>query len=317
MGNQPRIESKDYSAFTTTRTKHSELWFINNKAFETHILALTAKYSEVRNVKLYALAIEGSHIHILADYPDENCSDFQRDLNSMIARSAPHFCFEFHDYGLWERRYSKELIPQHRDDILSKFFYTVLQPVQDGLVERISEYPGYNCCSDAIRGIKREFKIVDRTAYNRARRGKKHVNIKDYTTIHTLKFNKIPGYEDLSHKDYVRLLLKKVEERQSELIRIRHEEGKGFVGREELLKTKPGTRAKNPKVSTRYSFRPRVSSVCPERRKLVKDFYWNCQDCFKRASAKYRKGFLDTVFPHGMYRPHLSSKINGPPVLMA
>jgi REP element-mobilizing transposase RayT len=67
MPHHPRIETKDYAAFTTTRTKHSELWFINNKKFEEKILAFTAKYSEKYNVKLYALAIEGSHIHHLGD----------------------------------------------------------------------------------------------------------------------------------------------------------------------------------------------------------------------------------------------------------
>jgi hypothetical protein len=39
MPHHPRIETKDYAAFTTTRTKHSELWFINNKKFEEKILA--------------------------------------------------------------------------------------------------------------------------------------------------------------------------------------------------------------------------------------------------------------------------------------
>ncbi len=313
MGHHPRIESKNHAAFTTTRCKHSELWFVNNKAFETIILTLIAKYAETYGVILYAIAIEGSHIHILAEYPNCNCSSFKRDLNSMIARVAPNYCPEYHCYRFWERRYSKELLPIHSEDIEYKFFYTVLQAVQGGLVERISDYPGYNCFTDAARGIKRKFKYVNRTAYNRARRGKKHVNIKDYTTTYTLKFAKIPGYEHLNYKEYAKQLLEKLEEKRSKIVKDRKEEGKGFVGRQGLLKTKPGTRAKNPKTSTRYSFRPRVHSVCPERRQEAKTFYFTMYDMFKKASARYRKGFLDTEFPPGMYRPHLSTLTTHPP----
>ncbi len=313
MPHHPRIESKDHAAFTTTRCKHSELWFVNNKDFEQKILAFTAKYSERYQVKLYALAIEGSHIHVLADYPEENCSAFKRDLNSMIARTAPHYCVNYHHYKFWERRYSKELIPHHPDDILKKFLYTVLQPVQDGLVERISDYPGYTCLTDSIRGIDRKFKLLNRTTYNRARRGKKHVPIKDHTEEYTLKFHKIPGLEHLPHKEYIKLLSTSVEQRRLEIVKERREENQGFAGRENLLKTKPGTRARNPKTSTRDSHRPRVDSACPERKREAKTFYFSRQDLYKKASARYQKGFLDTLFPSGMYRPHLSTHITHPP----
>jgi REP element-mobilizing transposase RayT len=313
MPHHPRIETRDYAAFTTTRTKHSELWFVNNKKFEEKILAYRAKYAEIFNVKLLAVAIEGSHVHQLAFYPDENSAAFQQALNSMIARIAPHYCVNYHNYKFWERRYSKELIPNHPDDIINKFLYTVLQPVQDGLVERISDYPGYNCLSDAIRGIDRKFKLVNWSSYNRARRGNKQVNIKDYTEEYTLKYERIPGLEHLSRKEYIKYISDKVEERRLEIVKERREEGKGFVGKENLKKTKPGTRAKNPKKSTRYSFRPRVDSICPERRQVAKDFYFKMYDEYKKASARYRKGFLHTEFPPGMYRPHLSTRITHPP----
>jgi REP element-mobilizing transposase RayT len=313
MPHHPRIESKDYASFTTTRTKHSELWFVNNKPFEEKILAFTAKYAEMYNVLIYAIAIEGSHVHQLASYPDENCSDFQRALNSIIAKIAPHYCVNYHNYKFWERRYSKELIPLHPDDIIDKFIYTVLQPVQDGLVERISDYPGYNCLSDAANGTRRTYKLVDWSSYNRARRGKKHVNIKDYTKEYTLKFERIPGLEHLTRKEYSKYIYQKVEEKRFELVKERRESGKGYVGREALLKTVSGTRARNPKKSTRYSHRPRVHSVCPERRQEAKNFYFTRQDSYKKASLRYRRGFLDTEFPPGMYRPHLSTCCTRPP----
>jgi REP element-mobilizing transposase RayT len=316
MPHHPRIETKDYAAFTTTRTKNSELWFINNKPFEEKILAYTAKYAEKYNVKLYAIAIEGTHIHQLGDYPDENCADFQKALNSMIARIAPPYCVKYHGYKFWERRYSKELIPHHPDDLIAKFLYTVLQPVQDGLVERISDYPGYTCLTDAIKGIDRKFELINWTSYNRALRTNKEESIKDHTEEYTLKFHRIPGLEHLNNKEYQKLMYRKVEERRLEIVKERRDEGLGFVGKENLKKTEPGTRARNPKKSTRHSFRPRVDSVCPERRKEAKKFYFTMYDLYKKASAKYRKGFLDIEFPPGMYRPHLSTCLTHPPPIV-
>ena len=320
MAYHPRIESKEYAGFTTTRCKNSELWFINNKKLEEKVLAFTAKYSEMCNVKIYALAIAGSHLHFLAEFPDENCSDFKRNLNSIIARIASECCIEFNQRKFWERRYSKELVPLDPEDLEEYFFYIVLQSVQDGLVEKISDYPVYNCFHDAISGNKREFKLVNWTAYNRANRGKKKVKIKDYTETYTLKFSKLPGNEHLNHKEYKKKMLAKLEEKRQAIVKERKKEGKGFLGRKKILGTKPGSRAKNPKKSSRYSHRPRVLSKCPERRQTGNAYYFSKQDHFKKASKKYREGNLTVEFPCGMYRPHLPypirnkiNKQNSPP----
>ncbi len=61
--------------------------------------------------------------------------------------------------SLWHRRYSSEFLPD-AESIEEYFFYTALQLVSDGLVDRISDYPGYNFFHDAISGIKRTFKIL-------------------------------------------------------------------------------------------------------------------------------------------------------------
>ena len=158
MGYHPRIESKTLCSFLTTRSRNSELWFVNNAALEEAILAFTARSSERYNVKLYALAIEGNHKQMLAKFPDGNRSNFMRDLNSSVARAIPRYTKEYPGGRFWGRRYSQEFVPGD-EDIESRFFYTVLQPVQDGLVSKISEYPGYNCFHDAIYGIKRKFKV--------------------------------------------------------------------------------------------------------------------------------------------------------------
>lgn len=58
----PRIESKELASYVTSRSRNSELWFINNLRLEEAILGYLAKYLERYKVKLYGIAIEGNHI---------------------------------------------------------------------------------------------------------------------------------------------------------------------------------------------------------------------------------------------------------------
>ena len=62
MGYHPRIEATMVATFQATRTRCSELWFLNNRALEEPVLGYAAKYAARYSVKLYAMAIEGNHI---------------------------------------------------------------------------------------------------------------------------------------------------------------------------------------------------------------------------------------------------------------
>ena len=302
----PRIECPDLATFTTTRTRSSELWFTPSKALSDTILGYLAKYTTRDNVKLYASSIQGSHIHLLAHFPDANRAAFMRDFNSMTARTLPrHFGKQYTGGRPWGRRYSGEYIGDNAA-IEKKFFYTALQPVQDGLVEKISDWPGYNCFHDAIWGVKRKFTTTDWAAYNEAKRRNKGVPIKiaDFRRTYTLQYERLPGYEHLSQKEYAKLMMVKLEERRQEVIEQRKIDGKtGFMGREAILNTVPGARAMNPKTSNPGGRRPRVFSSCPERRRLLLLWYFDKYWRYKEASKRYRAGELGVEFPEGMYRP--------------
>jgi hypothetical protein len=310
VGYHPRIESVDKASFLTTRTVESRLWFVNNPELDEAILGYAAKFAERYSVTLYALAIEGNHIQGPALFPNCNRADYMRDLNSCIARAVPRFTKEYFGGRLWARRYSSEFLPGDAD-IEEYFFYTVLQPVQDGLVEKISKYPGYNCFHDAIHGIKRRYKVVNWAAYNQARRNNKNVSIKDFTEYVELKYERLPGYEHLSQKEYAKLMLCKLEERRLTIVDERRKAGKGFLGTEALLNMPRGSLPKNTKQSHSTSHRPRVLSICPKRRAECKAWYFDIYFAYKAASLEFRKGNLRAKFPEGTYLPHAPCPIQG------
>ena len=312
MGYHPRIEHSEMGSFVTTRSRASELWFVNNPALEQAILGYAAKFAARYSVKLYALAIEGNHIQSPAVFPQCNRASFMRDFNSCVARAVPRYAPTYPGGRFWGRRYSSEFLPVG-EDIEEKFFYTVLQPVQDGLVKKLSQYRGYKCFHDAIWGIERKYKIVHWAEYNAAKRFNPKTPIKDYTETVTLKYERLPGYEHLSQKQYALLMQKKLEERRIAVVKKRIESGLGFLGPEELLKICPGTRPKNTKTSTRYSHRPRVLAVCGERLRAVNTWYFSVYAQYKDASRRYRSGEQGVEFPPGTYMPPAICKAISPP----
>lgn len=303
MGYHPRIEAPDKVNFLTTRTLHSRLWFINNRRLESSILGHAARCAERYKVQLYALAIEGNHIQGPALFPKCNRASFMRDLNSAVARAVPREAP--HPGGrFWSRRYSNEFLPG-AEDVEEYFFYTVLQPVNDGLVEKISDYPGYNCFHDAVWGCKRKFTVVRWGEYNMARKRGIEVNVSDFTETVFLQYARLPGYEELTRREYALLMLRKLEERRVAIVRDRYALGLGFLGREKLLQIASGSLPKNSKTSSATTHRPRVLSICPKRRAECKAWYFDTYFQYQVASLEYRSGSPNVLFPPGTYPPHL------------
>ena len=225
-----------------------------------------------------------------------------RDLNSSTARAVPRYTPHYPGGKLWARRYSNEFLPA-AEDLEEYFFYIALQAVQDGLVEKISEQPGYNFFHDAVWGIKRQKKVMNWSAYYEAKRSNSKVNTKDYLTENTLEYKRLPGYEELTQRQYATLMYKKLEQRRVELVRSRYRSGKGFAGKATLLKKVQGSTPYKTKKSTADSHRPRVLCVCPKRRAQALNWYFSIYYEYKTASKLYSEGCLEVEFPPGTYRP--------------
>ena len=235
-------------------------------------------------------------------FPEGNRSHYMRDFNSSVAKAVQRYTPHYKGGPLWARRYSSEFLPG-KEDIEEYFFYTVLQPIKDGLVEKLSQYPGYNCFDDAVYGIKRAYKVVQWGAYHAAKRYNPTISIKSFIEIVYLQYTRLPGYEHLNQKEYAKLMYQKLERRRLEIVHERKKLGLGFTGTKALLSTLSGSLPKNTRTSDRFTHRPRVLSVCPYRYAECQAWYFEVYFQYKEASIKYRKGDLTTLFPEGTFRP--------------
>lgn len=302
MSYHPRIECEDIASFQTVRSRNSELWFVNNPRLEEAILGYLACYSVRYEARVYAISVEGNHIQLPAHFPRANRAQFMRDFNSSVARAIPRFQPEYPGGRFWGRRYSAEYLPGN-EDIEDRFFYTVLQPVNDGLVDDIKDYPGYNCFEDAITGRKREFKVVRWKQYHDAKRWKPNVSIEDFTEVHQFSFARLPGYEALSQVEYAALMRRKLAQRTEEVLKKRAV--KKPLGSRRLRAIRPGALPRKTKISGRNDHRPRILSKSASRRSVGQAWYFEIYFDYRRASARYRAGDSEAVFPKGTYKPPL------------
>jgi REP element-mobilizing transposase RayT len=296
----PRIEHPKLATLCTIRSRNAQLWFVNNHALEQSILGYLARYVTRYQTTIYAFGIEGNHVHTLAHYALGTQSRFHRDLNSSIARAIPRFVKEYDGGRFWARRYSSEFVPDY-SDIEEYFFYIVLQPVKDGLVDSIFEYPGYNCFIDAIHETTRLYQVIDWQKYHDQKRFNRSLTPQDFIENVELKFSRLPGYEHMSQKNYRAMMLKKLRERTNLLLSKRN--GRPAAGLLKIKQTVPGSKPINSKKSTRFSHRPRILAVNKGRRVKWYAWYFSTYFQYREASLEFRQGNLLVEFPPGTHRP--------------
>ena len=297
-----RIEDSSVYSFITSRTINSRLWFVRNKRLEDRILGYLAKYVDSHKVELYATNIQGNHVHIAARFPLSNRGCFMRDLNARTAEGVRFTVKEFEGGPLFERRYSEQALVESYD-LEEKFFYCALQPVKAGLCQRISDYPGYNSFSDATSNIKRKYEVIDWAEYNKKKKYNPRLNIKDYTTYYELSYLRLPQYKSLSHREYKKLMLQKLEEQRQEIVKKRIAEGLGFLDPSHLLEVQPGSLPHKTKKSRRYDYRPLAFCKDPTLKAEYMTKRFGVIDAYKKASKAYLAGDEHVEFPPFTYKP--------------
>lgn len=266
--------------------------------------AYLAKYQKRYGVIIYAFIIMGNHTHMVARFPRSNKAAFFQAFNAKIVALVRSMVPNYDGGKLWARPPRYQLLPENAD-IEHWTLYLALNAVKSGLVRKYTEYDTFNSFNHAACGRDLEFTLVDWTAYNNLKRVNPDASPKDYEESYTLNFARLPGYEHLSQREYLKIMEEKVEKRRCEMIRERLAEGGGFAGRELLEQMTPGDKPQNTKTSTRHTKRPLVLSLNPEARQIHIDRYFRLLEAYRVASHRFRMGALDTEFPPGTYRPPL------------
>lgn len=222
----------------------------------------------------------------IADFAGWMHGQFGRAIN----RSIKHW------EGFWDptRSYSAQLLGiageldpiDYAEDVLERMVYTITNPVKANLVKTYRDWPGV--CSLHWR--------IGETIHVRRPRGFFKVDGPTPAEV-TLRFDKPPGFDHLSNREFDELLREEVYKREQQLNRTRRKAKKRVLGRAHILKQNPLSSPKTP--APRRQVNPKVKSSCPKRRsyllKRIGDFLAVYRECVRQIL----KGVSNVFFPHG------------------
>jgi putative transposase len=127
--------------YLITRRCSERRFFLRPDSHVTHIFEyLLAALSQRYSIKIHAYVVMSNHYHLVVTDTKGRMPDFQRDLNSLLARAVNAFRGRWESF--WDRdSYSAvELIED--GDCLAEMAYTLANPVEAGLVKRVKQWEG-------------------------------------------------------------------------------------------------------------------------------------------------------------------------------
>jgi len=291
------------SSFVTRRIRNSQLVFVNNQSLEDRVLGALGKYLQKFEAKIYAYTIFGSHDHPMIEFKPGSKSNFFRDFGARTAEAIKKYVAGFGTGAAFERRPSEQAITADKESHLDRLMYTVLQPIAAGRCKNLSDYPGFNSFKYILSGKPLITMFFNGSAFCKAKKKDKDADPKLFMETYPIFFVRLPGFEDLSQKEYRRMLLKEYDKRRSEIIKKFDEEGHQWPSVESLRKTKSTSVAKNPKRSKRNSKRPLVLSLCMQAKQSFLEWYFDKLEKYKKASRAYLLGDSTALFPEGTCKP--------------
>jgi REP element-mobilizing transposase RayT len=282
------LRDRDPSSFRilTIRTAEARLWILPTQNINKIVGGILARYQEILGIELYAYAVLGNHLHLVARAPRANIDEFEENVNREIARRLN---WKFHLEGqFWSRRYD-DLKILSENDLLKAFLYISTNPTRHGLVENSKDWPGLVSYKQSLDERERQFTFYHYSAASEEQR----------TTVHSLRLSVLPQFKHLTKERRRHTIEGLLRQRTRELIADRKAKGLGFLGLEGLKRIVPGER---PRDISRANRPPCYTECLKLRRefiKLRKEF----STIYRRCSVRYRLGDRSVKFPSFSFLP--------------
>jgi REP element-mobilizing transposase RayT len=282
----PRKVIAGATYLVTRRCAQREFLLRPSEATNQVFQFLLAVMANRHKIILHGYCVLSNHVHLLVTDPEARLPDFQRDLNSLVARSLNVKLGRRE--GFWASGCSYSAVTLlSSTDVLEKAVYVLANPVEAGLVQAGREWPGSWSSPDQIGG--------DRITLHRPKFFFRSKGPLPETAELVLK--PPPGFVSLAA--FRDTLVKALAAREEEIRTKRAAEGRGFLGARKVLAQKPTSRpsaqeakgALNPRIAGRDKWK-RIEALLG----LVE-----FRRAYRAAFARLRQGERDVVFPRGTY----------------
>jgi len=165
----------------TGRTVQGRLLFKPGTAFNDRLLGILGRAQRRHNLTLIAISVLSNHFHILA-VPESarQLAAFMRDFKSKLAREVNRLTGW--SGPVFERRYEMTVVTDEDRAQIERLEYVLAQSVKEGLVERVSQWPGVHSAAALIDGTPLVGHWFDRTREYAARNQKEEITRLQFAT---------------------------------------------------------------------------------------------------------------------------------------
>ncbi len=158
MGRPLRYFESDGYYFVTSRTFQARMLLKPTRQMGEVLGGVLARAASRTQVRLLAFVAASNHVHLLVRAKGADLSRFmQFALGNISKKAGPQVGWRGQ---FWERRYSAEPVLD-AGAMEGRLKYILAHGVKEGLVRRVSEWPGLSCLPQLLGEAKRRFRFFE------------------------------------------------------------------------------------------------------------------------------------------------------------
>ena len=283
------------STYVISRRVSQRMYRLRPSKDINQLVLYAAAIAQTRSdVKIHALCVMSNHYHAIVTDSKGKLPLFTETFNKLIAKALNHLQKRQENFWAGSSQVSHVLIGD-RPAMLKQMAYVVCNPVEAGLIEKSSDWPGINLWTPGSR------KTLRPAFYFRTQEQGGSLPLNAKLTISTPD-----SMLECDHQAESLKLLKSFIRGQESVIRTKHREsGRPFLGNLACkaidIFDSPKTPFK-PNTDEDGDINPKVSCgskvIKKKLLKLIEIFVNEYKDCLESLKA----GIQDIVFPAGTYR---------------
>ncbi len=304
MPRRPRLYEPNVVYDITVQTVDRQFLFKPTPEITNIIGASLARAQRAFPVDLHYALANVNHPHLGASASEERLPNFEPFLNlsmSLIARETNRV---WHRKGpLWmSRAHVAPCVSDERAE--ERLCYAMTNPMKDGLVDKLSQYPGFSTYRELARGEGQRYYYFDRTAWWKQGGPAGKRRLEDFIVWVPLEVSPLPHLQKLTAPQRETRFRHKLKEYEEKFRDQRKSAGKTVFGVKGLREMNHRDR---PKSDHKRSVQPLCHASNAEQWIEYQKKFRETQKARMEASIAFRQGQFDVEFPRGTFPPPLKT----------
>jgi REP element-mobilizing transposase RayT len=274
----------------TRRCTQRQFLLLPTKVVEQIYLYCLGEAATRFNVTVHAWIVMSNHAHLIVRDNEGNLPEFLAHLHKLVAKALNAHWKRRENF--WSNEQANVVHLVDAEDLFDKLVYVLTNPIAEGQVDRVVDWPGASSFRQNLSGAPRTMK---RPSFFRAEG--------PMPDVVTLQPRKLDGFEHLSESAWSDKIAQAVRDAE----RLARATRKGRVlGRRAVLDARHTDAPKTEPADKELT--PHIACKNPERRLAALRALRGFRAAHRHALERWRDGERGVAFPAGTYRMRIFAR---------